>query len=344
MASWVDNEFAIRAISHLPKFRQVATSSTFKLNCRCPICGDSQKDANKARFWIFASGNGLRCHCFNCEYSNWLSEYLKHNEEDLYREYLLEKRKERISEKPVKESKPDISEKLTAKMPIIERLDYCERIDRLPKDHPIVKYVKSRCIPNNATKRLWFTNQWPALVNSVNPGTYKNETNEPRLVIPIFNEHGKIESFQGRALRKDAPQKYITIKAHENATKIYGLDTMDKSKLVYVMEGPIDSLFIDNAIAITGGSIDLNAVPQKDNRAWVMDNEPRKPDTIKRMKRLIDAGEKVVFWDKAPWPSKDINDMIKNDGATASDILCYINSNIEHGLMAKLRLQKYSKV
>ena len=210
--SWVDNEYAIRAISHLPKFRHVTTSSTFKLNCRCPICGDSQKDINKARFWIFDAGQGLRCHCFNCEYNKWLSQYLKDNEPDLYREYLLEKRKEQVFDKP-KAVEP--SEKINAKLPVIEKLNFCERLDRLPKEHPIVKYVTARCIPSTSWKRLWFTNQWPSLVNSVNPGTYKNETNEPRLVIPIFNKKGEIESFQGRALRKNAPQKYITIKAHE---------------------------------------------------------------------------------------------------------------------------------
>ena len=307
-----------------------------------PVCGDSQKDEHKARFWCYPSESGLRVHCFNCDYDKWLSEYLKENDESLYREYLLEKRKDQVLNKP----KPvtEISEKINSVMPVIKQLNYCERLDRLPENHPIIKYANNRCIPKEKFKRLWFTNQWPSLVNSINEGTYKKESNEPRLVIPIFNEKGKIESFQGRALRSNAPQKYITIKAHDKATKIYGLDTVDGNKRVYVLEGPLDSLFLDNAIAITGGSLDLSIIPYKDNRVWIMDNEPRHPDTIKRMKRLIDAGESIVFWDKSPWKSKDINDMIIKDGAKASDIMCYINNNIESGLMAKLRLEKYSKV
>ncbi|AWD90463.1 DNA primase [Erwinia phage Cronus] len=340
--SWVDNEFAERVFSVLPRFRKVTTSGQFKLNARCPICGDSQKDAFKARFWAYPVNDSLRVHCFNCDYADWFNVFLKEQEPDLYRDYLLEKRKEQVFDRPI-ETKTEISEKLTAKL-IIEKLDYCERLDRLPEEHPIIKYVLARCIPKDKLKRLWFTNQWPALVNSVNPGTYKNETNEPRLVIPIFNKQGKIESFQGRALRKDAPQKYITIKAHESATKIYGLDTVDESKDVYVMEGPIDSLFVDNAIAITGGSLDLGSMPFKDKRVWVMDHEPRHPDTIKRMKRLIDSGERVVFWDKSPWGSKDVNDMIRKDGATASQIMSYIESNSASGLEAKMRFSKYAKV
>lgn len=340
--SWLDREFAIRALSHQPKFRQV-TNGDFKLNCRCPICGDSQKDMHKARFWAYPTkdGTSMRIHCFNCDVDMYLSKYLKEYEEDIYRDYLVEWRKEQALGKT--RPKVEVSEKIVAKMPTIEKLDYCERIDRLNLNHPIVKYVASRCIPKSAWNRLWFTMQWPALCNSIKPGTYKNETNEPRLVIPIRNEQKEIESFQGRALRKDAPQKYITIKAHDDATKIYGLDTADARKRVWVMEGPIDSLFIPNSIAITGGSLDLNQVPFKETRVWVMDSEQRHPDTIKRMKRLIEAGERIVFWDKAIWPSKDINDMVKDDGATPEQILDYMNKNTEQGLMAKMRLSRYAR-
>ena len=90
--------------------------------------------------------------------------------------------------------------------------------------------------------------------------------------------------------------------------------------------------------------MDLNTVPFKGNRAWIMDNEPRHEDTIKRMKRLVEAGERVVFWDNAPWASKDINDMIKDEGATPEEILKYLNMNIASGLMAKMRLSRYAKV
>lgn len=337
--SWVDNEFAEKVFSVLPRFRRV-NGSQFKLNARCPICGDSQKDEFKARFWCYPAGDSLRVHCFNCDYDNWFNVFLKENDQDLYREYILEKRKESIYDSPINKTAAKEPEPVQE---FIEKLDHCERLDRLSKDHPIVKYVKARCIPDSALKRLWFTNQWPALVNSVNPGTYSNEKNEPRLVIPIFSREGKIESFQGRALRKDAPQKYITIKANENSSKIYGLDTV-KDGDVYVTEGPIDSLFIPNAIAITGGSLDLDIVPFKDRRVWVMDHEPRHEDTIKRMKRLVDANERVVFWDKSPWSSKDINDMVMKEKATASEILDYIKQNTASGLQAKMRLSRYSKV
>lgn len=340
MAEWIDNEFAYRAFSHLPRFRQINNSSTFKLTFRCPVCGDSQTDAMKARGWYYGGTPG-NVHCYNCQYHNTISGYLKEYDEELYREYLMEVRKEKARMEPkiekVPEHKPEPEKKT------INSLPSCSRLDKLPEEHPIVKYVKSRCIPKESWNRLWFTLEWPKLVNKIQPGTYKKEIPEPRLVIPIFNKDGKAESFQGRSLRKDAPQKYITIKAFETATKIYGVERVKEGD-VWVMEGPIDSLFIPNAIAITGGSIDLDVVPFKERRVWVMDNEPRHPDTIARMKRLVDAGERVMFWDRAPWRSKDVNDMVMKENATPQEILEYMKQNISSGLHAKMRLSRYSKI
>lgn len=345
MTSWVDNEFAERLLCTFPRFRRVS-AVPFKLNCRCPICGDSAKDEFKARFWAYEHKKSglLRVHCFNCDEDLLFSKFLQNQDESLYREYVMEKRKERLFTSGTKEpTNTGPSEKITSKL-VIEKLDYCERLDRLPKDHPIVRYVKNRRIPESKWNRLWFTTQWPALCNSIKPGTYAKELNEPRLVIPIYNKDKKMESFQGRALRKDAPQKYITIKAHDDATKIYGLDTVDGTKDVFAMEGPIDSLFLDNAIAITGGSLDLNTVPFKDTRIWVLDNEPRHPDTAKRVKKLVEAGERVAFWDKAPWKSKDVNDMVMKENADPHEIKEYLLANTESGLMAKLRMNRVFKV
>jgi hypothetical protein len=344
MSSYVDNEFALRIFSYQRNFKQVSTMP-FKLNCSCMICGDSATDRLKARFWYYEHKGTMFCHCFNCDYSMVFARFLEEQDESLYREYLLEKRKEETFGK--KETprvvETEISEKFTKKL-IIERLDFCERLDRLPENHPIVKYVENRSIPKAAYKRLWFTSQWQELVNKNKP-TFDNPRQECRLVIPIYNKEHKIEAYQGRALSSLARQKYMTIKAHEDASKVYGVDMVDDSKQwVYVMEGPIDSLFIPNAIAITGGSLDLDQVPYKDKRIWVLDNEPRHNDTIKRMEKLIAAGERVCFWDEAPWHSKDINDMVAKEGADPRDIEEYIVDNWAVGLLAQLRMSKYRKI
>ncbi|QBX32715.1 DNA primase subunit [Aeromonas phage Asfd_1] len=335
---FADFLFAERAMMHLPGFKR----RHGKFNARCPICGDSATDSSKTRFWMYEKKQQWHVHCFNCGYHSSLGSYLKDREEELYREWLLERHREHSVFKPTSKQVVGL-EKFDKKLPVIESLQFCERLDTLPATHPIIKYVRNRALPESADKRLWFTRDWKKLVNSVNPGTYPVEDPEPRLVIPIFDKDKNIQSFQGRAL-KPSPNKYITIKAHEDASKIYGMDTIDGNRTVWFMEGPLDSLFIPNAGAVSGGSVSLEDVPYKSTRVWVLDNEPFHPDTCKRLSKLIAAGERIVMWDKCPWPSKDVNDMILKDGATCELIEKYFKENIVQGLQAKLRFGKWKRV
>lgn len=337
MSVWVEQEFAERILCNYGQFRKVSINP-FKLNCRCPVCGDSATDEFKARFWAYEYQGSIMVHCYNCDVSMGIRTFIKEYDEPMYREMLLEISKSNGFNRPKVQS---VIIKKAA--PVIEQIPYSVRLDTLPKNHPIIKYVQGRKIPEYQWNRLYFTGEWPKLCNHVKPGTYKKEPKEYRLVIPIYNADGKMESFQGRALTPDAPQKYITIKSSDDATKIYGVDRIDPSQTVITLEGPLDSLFIKNAIAITGGSLDLDSVPFKGNRVWAMDHEPRHPDTIKRMERLIEAGEKVCFWLNCPWNEKDINEMIK-EGAKPDELRQFILDNSYSGNMARLKLKQYRKV
>lgn len=336
---YLDIEFATRIMGSLPQSEIVRRGGALSIHSRCPICGDSMKDKHKKRFWIYPSkkGDHMNCGCFNCGYNRPFTVFLKDYYPDDYRDYLMESFKDRKQTKTTHTEPPKEEKKY------IPELQFCERLDTLPENHPIVKYVAGRHIPKDKYDRLWFTRQWQHLVNSVNPDSYPLPKDEPRLVIPIFDNKGKIESFQGRALRDNAASKYMTIKACEQSTKIYGQDTIDPLKTVYFLEGPLDSLFVDNAGAITGGQLALSEVPYKNMRVWVLDNEARHPDTTTRLLKLIESGEKVVMWDKCPWPSKDINEMIKEDGATKAGIMQYLKDNTVHGLEAKLRFKAWDK-
>lgn len=314
---------------------------TFTLVCSCPICGDSKKDSRQARFRCYVYKDSLRVGCFNCNYNKPIGEFLQTYRPDAYREWLLERRKEQnssgisVKPKPVKKEEVDHS---------VKSLPFSERLDILPENHPIIKYVNQRCIPKDKFHLLYFTMEWQKLANHVKEGTFKNPKTEPRLVIPIFTKDHKVESIQGRALRKDyGKTKYMTIKTHEDASKVYGLDRADPTKPVYFLEGPIDSLFIENGCAITGGSMSLEEIPYPNQRVMVLDHEPRAKDTINRLGKFIDAGEKVVIWDRSPWKSKDINAMIQEEGATQAQIMDYLRGNTVQGLMAKMRFLQYQK-
>lgn len=341
MSNWIDDQYALQVFAVLPRYKQVA-NSPLRLTARCPICGDSQKDEYKARFWYFYHDNTAFVHCYNCDYSNGFNHFLREHDPELFSKFQMEKFKEGAY--GVKRREVVEEPKFTKTFDVIKTLAFSERLDRFRPDHPIVKYVEGRMIPKKQWSRLWFTSKWQELVNSIKPDTFPTPKPEHRLVIPIFNAKGEIESFQGRALRPCA-NKYMTIKADDAATKIYGLDTVDESlDYVFVMEGPLDSLFLDNALAITGGSLSLDMVPYPDKRIWVLDNECRHKDTLARMEKLIEAGETVCFWDAAPWKSKDINEMITEDGATPEEIKQYILDNSVSGLLAKAKLAKFRRI
>lgn len=67
----------------------------------CEVCGDSKVNRHKARFGISKKSSMWVCHCFNCNYSNTLSSYLKHFHPNLYERYVMdtfEKQKHHIFE------------------------------------------------------------------------------------------------------------------------------------------------------------------------------------------------------------------------------------------------------
>lgn len=326
----------------MPRFSDHSRSMYVKFNFRCPICGDGST-SHKTRGWFYESKGKVRFGCFNCGRNMPLTSYLYQYDQERWKEYLFEKYKDNPRAKPtVSEPEPEPE---TDAVTSIAELPFCERIDLLPPEHPMRKWMANRCIPEHRLELFFFTSEWRKLSNQLKPGTYERDDPEYRLVIPLYNVDGSISIIQGRALSDvDHSQRYLTVKIDDDAKKIYGMERVDGSKTVWFHEGPIDSVFIPNSLAIVGGSMALTDTPFKDTRVWVLDNEPRKKDTVKRIKNLIDAGERVVLWDRIQYRSKDINDMIKNEKATAEEIEQYLKNNIVHGLTATHRFMNWSKI
>ena len=92
-------------------------------------------------------------------------------------------------------------------------------------------------------------------VNTQKP-TFKDvKKDHPRIIIPFIDNEGTWFGFQGRSLATDDKLRYITIMLDESKTKIFGLNRVDYNKTVYITEGPIDSFYIDNAIAMAGAML-----------------------------------------------------------------------------------------
>jgi hypothetical protein len=217
-------------------------------------------------------------------------------------------------------------------------------LDKLPITHPAVKYAIDRKIPRDKWSLLYFAPRFKAFTNSVTAKFQEPIQDEhPRMIIPFFTPAGKCFAFQARAYGKEEP-KYYTIKVDETKEKIYGLDRVDYSKRIYVVEGPIDSLFLPNAIAVSGASFDTPTIRQLlANATIVMDNEPRSKEITKFLEKNIKAGYSVCMFPEHI-EQKDINEMILNGNMTPNEIIQTINTNTFRGMEALLNFSKWKKI
>ena len=116
------------------------------------------------------------------------------------------------------------------------------------------------------------------------------------------------------------------------------MNRIDKNKPLFAVEGPIDSLFLDNCIAVAGA--DFNKLPL--DYTIIFDNERRNKELLKQIDKTIDRGYKVVLWPDN-LKEKDINDMILS-GKTKQEIKSIIQNNTYQGNMAKIRLTTWRKI
>ena len=124
----------------------------------------------------------------------------------------------------------------------------------------------------------------------------------------------------------------------EDAPKIYGLDNIKTGETVYVTEGPFDSTFISNSIAMCGADGDVSKWGIT-NPVWIYDNEPRNRQIVERLATTINRGDRVVIFPKNIL-EKDINDMY----LSGQNVQRVVESNIYQGLEAKLKLQDWKRV
>jgi DNA primase len=162
------------------------------------------------------------------------------------------------------------------------------------------------------------------------------------MIIPYFTPAGKCFAYQGRAYGDEDP-KYFTIKVDETEEKIYGLDRIDYGKRIFVVEGPIDSLFLPNAIAVSGSSFDTPTIRKLlANATIVMDNEPRNKEIVKQLEKYIESGYSVCMFPDTV-KQKDINEMVLEGGLSPDEIIELLNTHTYTGMEAKLKFINWRK-
>lgn len=331
MSLFLDQKYLSLVSNRLPMFKR---KDDFLYNCRCVLCGDSTKNKRKARGYFFKYKNELRYKCHNCDASLSFHSFLKDIDSTLYSQYSLEKYTEGAPLK-LANSVPEIvftaPEFKTQEERLLDKL--LDRVDQLPEDHEAVMFCKARNIPKEKYKQIYFINNVKniAQLNS----TYKESirTEEPRLVLPFYDCNGQLSGVTCRALRGET-LRYITVKIKDNVPLLFGVNDIDSKRAIYVVEGPIDSLFLDNCIAAAGTSFGkINTLNlDSTNMVLVFDNQPRNKEVCKIVEKNIDQGYKVVIWPQNI-EEKDINDMV----TAGRNVKSIIKENTFHGLTAKAK-------
>ena len=319
----VDSKYIGVISSRLQKFKKVKADL---YNFRCPICGDSQKNKSKTRGYLYAVKADMNFRCHNCGASMTLSNFIKTIDPVIHKQYVFERFKGNKTGRGTVVEDPKFN---------FEVPQFKPKLD-LPKASEVKiakQYLENRKLDST---KFYYTDKFKAWSNS-HKKTFDSVTyDEPRIIIPLFYKNTLV-GFQGRSLGP-SKVKYITVMINDDAPKIYGLDTIRKGSPVFVTEGPFDSTFIRNSIAMCGADGDVGKWGISDP-VWVYDNEPRSKEITTRISKTIDRGDKVVIWPNN-LKEKDINDMVLA-GHSVQELL---ESNIYNGLKAKLQFNTWKRI
>ena len=357
--SYIDTKYLNIISPYLQQFKKKGDNLW---NFRCPYCGDSQKSRTKARGFVFRKKNSLFFKCHNCGVGASLGNLVKTVDLKSYDDYILERYRNGDTNynpfhnekgKPFKKSKSELPNVVISHLksrkepefkfnaPVFRKkgiLEGLKSIKNLPDDHPAKQIVEKRKLPEESLCDLYLCESFYKFTNSIIKGKFPSLGGDhPRLIIPFRGEDGEVFAYQGRAFGDEQP-KYITIKIDADRDKIFGLDKVNKDKPILVVEGPLDSLFLDNCIAVAGADFSNMG----GDLTVIYDNEPRNKEINKQIEKTIDQGKSVCLWPDT-MVCKDINDMVIS-GYTKEEIQEIITNNTLSGVAAKLRFAEWRRI
>ena len=328
---YIDVKYINLISSRLLKFKRV---KPHLYNFRCPICGDSQKNKNKARGYFYQVKNNTNFKCHNCGINISFNNFLKEIDPPTHKQYSFEKFKEGHTGKNFVTSTPEevfqnikeVKRKFKKKI----KIDLPSAFDVLSSQ----SYLHGRAIFEGD---FYYARRFKEFVNTIKPKFFDDLSfDDSRIIIPLVKD-SELIGIQGRSLGPSSV-KYITVMLNDDAPKLYGFDEIDEKEPIYIVEGPFDSTFLDNSIAMVGADLDIGSFGWS-NYIWVFDNEPRNREITDRISKTIDRGDKVVIW-PSNIHEKDINDMVLG-GHQVKDVVKY---NTYQGLEAKLNFTTWKKI
>jgi len=327
--NYIDTKYIGLVSSQLLKFTEKKKGT---YNFRCPYCGDSEKKQNKARGYLFSMRDSFVFKCHNCGVTRNFSQFLKDQSVNLHDEYVMERYKAGMTGKNYQVKTPDF--KPFATKPVFKKNIFSElpNIESLNTTHPAKQYLLNRKIPESFYSNFYYAEDFNAWEDN------KNTIKESRIILPLISEDGNVFGYQARSLNKNATLRYITTILDKQYPKLFGLDRINKNENIYVTEGPLDSLFLSNGLAMCGADVVLDGICYP-KRVFVYDNEPRNKQIVDRYEKCIDKGESIVIWPDSV-KEKDINDMVMAGHNVQSMVEC----NTYSGLEAKVKLNLWKKI
>jgi len=337
MSQWLQEKYIALAGQQLGHFHK-QSRTTFGF--RCPFCGDSQKRQTKTRGYFFLYKGQYFYKCHNCNISMSLRSFLRQRAPELFREYQLDVLRQ---ERPLTHAPPQPSteapmfgfgkSKTTISLPTIASL---------PSDHIAAQYCRGRGLPEAALSHLYFTDEWTTWIKEMKWSYALPEDHAPRLILPWFSRHRDLLGAQARRIdATGSAARYVTLKQDNCEDKIYGWDRLDLHKRIYVVEGPLDSWFLPNAVASMDS--DLLRLHEKYftnyTTVYVWDNEPRNAAVTANLLRAIKEGLSVVIW-PSTLKEKDLNEM-SQAGYTVADI---VETHTYRGLRAELEFRRWRRM
>lgn len=335
---FIQKSYADELASRISTFTK-KRDTPYLANFRCEVCGDSQKRKQVKRGFIFTSDKGdLMYYCQNCNYNVPFTLFLEQYHSDLYRQYLFEIL-------GTKQTSRSTAIDLATRQVYEPSYRGLTPIQELQPNHPCIQYLKSRKLPADRCKRLFYTDKFCSYVNNIIPDKFDmtRVKEHGRLVFPLLTKEGEMFGVIGRTIDPKNTLRYLTLKFNENYPKIFGLESVNFEKHIYVLEGPIDSFFINNSVALAGTDADISLIIRNKNMYTViLDNQPRNSQVVKKYRKYIDDGNNIVIWPNG-LPGKDINDLILA-GFSPDKIKNIISEHTFSGVLATVRFNDWRKV
>ena len=300
---------------------------------------------------MYAKGNDLFYRCHNCGVGTNAANFLKHVDPSIHGEYVLEKFKSGTGTANTYHRKSSDTPRIVTQPPKFGHIkkrnifEHGEWLSNLPSGHFCLNYAQNRLIPEEHYDKLLFTSNYKLFCDELIPNHDKKLIEDARLVIPFFNYQNELVAVSGRALEtSDRTLRYVTLRTDDSENKlVYGMDRVNLNERVYLVEGPLDSLFLKNCVASGDANLALTVKNiQAKKITLIFDNEKRNKEVCKLIENAIKLNHDVVIWPDNI-DGKDINEMILN-GFSSSEIQEIIDSNTFFGLEAIAKFTFWKKL